>query len=127
MKEKLTNSAFFEKIYLMLVEFRGENMISDKVKLTAKDILEKEFKPGMRGYKQEDVDKFLDLIIKDYETFHQEIEDLQQENLRLKKQVEESNRRTPSPQQQQTGTTNFDILKRLSNLEKHVFGNKLYD
>ncbi|MGD6803298.1 cell division regulator GpsB [Rossellomorea vietnamensis] len=101
-------------------------MISDKVKLTAKDILEKEFKPGMRGYKQEDVDKFLDLIIKDYETFHQEIEDLQQENLRLKKQVEESNRRTPSPQQQ-TGTTNFDILKRLSNLEKHVFGNKLYD
>ncbi|MGM0845463.1 MAG: cell division regulator GpsB [Bacillota bacterium] len=101
-------------------------MISDKVKLTAKDILEKEFKSGMRGYKPEDVDKFLDLIIKDYETFHQEIEDLQQENLRLKKQVEESNRRAPSPQQQ-TGTTNFDILKRLSNLEKHVFGNKLYD
>ncbi|WP_409251133.1 cell division regulator GpsB [Bacillus sp. SCS-153A] len=100
-------------------------MISDKVKLTAKDILEKEFKSGMRGYKQEDVDKFLDLIIKDYETFHQEIEDLQQENLRLRKQVEESNRRAPA--QQQTGTTNFDILKRLSNLEKHVFGNKLYD
>ncbi len=50
-------------------------MISDKVKLTAKDILEKEFKSGMRGYKPEDVDKFLDLIIKDYETFHQEIED----------------------------------------------------
>jgi DivIVA domain-containing protein len=101
-------------------------MISDKVKLTAKDILEKEFKSGMRGYKQEDVDKFLDLIIKDYETFHQEMEDLQQDNLRLKKQLEESNRRPPS-QQQQTGTTNFDILKRLSNLEKHVFGNKLYD
>ena len=125
MKEKLTNGAFFEKIYLTLVESRGENMISDKVKLTAKDILEKEFKSGMRGYKQEDVDKFLDLIIKDYETFHQEIEDLQQENMRLKKQVEESNRRAPA--QQQTGTTNFDILKRLSNLEKHVFGSKLYD
>lgn len=125
MKEKLTNGAFFEKIYLTLVESRGENMISDKVKLTAKDILEKEFKSGMRGYKQEDVDKFLDLIIKDYETFHQEFEDLQQENMRLKKQVEESNRRAPA--QQQTGTTNFDILKRLSNLEKHVFGSKLYD
>ncbi|EDL63576.1 YpsB, partial [Bacillus sp. SG-1] len=48
-----------------------------------------------------------------------------QENMRLKKQVEESNRRAPA--QQQTGTTNFDILKRLSNLEKHVFGSKLYD
>ena len=100
-------------------------MLSDKVKLTAKDILEKEFKTGVRGYKQEDVDKFLDFIIKDYETFHQEIEDLQQENLRLRKQLEETSRRQPVTQP--AGTTNFDILKRLSNLEKHVFGNKLYD
>nr|6GP7_A Chain A, Cell cycle protein GpsB [Bacillus subtilis subsp. subtilis str. 168]6GP7_B Chain B, Cell cycle protein GpsB [Bacillus subtilis subsp. subtilis str. 168] len=60
-----------------------------KVKLSAKEILEKEFKTGVRGYKQEDVDKFLDMIIKDYETFHQEIEELQQENLQLKKQLEE--------------------------------------
>ncbi|PLR99698.1 cell division regulator GpsB [Bacillus sp. T33-2] len=99
-------------------------MLSDKIKLTAKDILEKEFKSGMRGYKPEDVDKFLDVIIKDYEAFHQEIEDLQQENLRLRKQLEESSRR---PSTQAAGTTNFDILKRLSNLEKHVFGSKLYD
>jgi DivIVA domain-containing protein len=100
-------------------------MVTDKVKLTAKEILEKEFKTGVRGYKQEDVDKYLDLIIKDYEMFHQEIEDLQQENLRLRKQLEEASRRQPVTQP--AGTTNFDILKRLSNLEKHVFGNKLYD
>ncbi|MDP4083830.1 MAG: cell division regulator GpsB [Bacillota bacterium] len=100
-------------------------MLSDKVKLTAKDILEKEFKSGVRGYKQEEVDKFLDLVIKDYETFHQEIDELQQENLRLRKQLEEASRRQPVSQA--AGTTNFDILKRLSNLEKHVFGNKLYD
>lgn len=99
-------------------------MLSDKVKLTAKDILEKEFKTAMRGYKQEDVDKFLDYIIKDYETFHQEMEELQQENMRLKKQIEEASRR---PVTQTAGTTNFDILKRLSNLEKHVFGSKLYE
>ncbi|MEH6996362.1 cell division regulator GpsB [Neobacillus drentensis] len=100
-------------------------MVTDKVKLTAKDILEKEFKTGVRGYKQEDVDKYLDLIIKDYEMFQQEIEDLQQENIRLRKQLEETSRRQPVTQP--AGTTNFDILKRLSNLEKHVFGNKLYD
>ncbi|AZU63106.1 cell division regulator GpsB [Neobacillus mesonae] len=100
-------------------------MLSDKVKLTAKDILEKEFKTGVRGYKQEEVDKFLDLVIKDYGTMHQEIEDLQQENLRLRKQLEEAGKRQPMAQP--AGTTNFDILKRLSNLEKHVFGNKLYD
>ena len=101
-------------------------MLSDKVKLTAKDILEKEFKTGMRGYKPEDVDKFLDLVIKDYEIFHQEIEELNKENMRLKKQVEDASRR-PTPTVQNAGTTNFDILKRLSNLEKHVFGSKLYE
>jgi DivIVA domain-containing protein len=97
-------------------------MMADKLKLTAKEILEKEFKTGFRGYKQEEVDKFLDLIIKDYEAMHEIIEEMQQENLRLKKQLEESNRRQPV---QPAGTTNFDILKRLSNLEKHVFGSKL--
>ena len=101
-------------------------MLADKIKLTAKDILEKEFKSAMRGYKPEDVDKYLDYIIKDYETFHQEIEELQQENMRLKKQVEDASRR-PTPTVQSAGTTNFDILKRLSNLEKHVFGSKLYE
>ncbi len=99
-------------------------MLADKIKLTAKDILEKEFKSAMRGYKPEDVDKFLDYIIKDYETFHQEVEELQQENMRLRKQLEEATKR---PATQTAGTTNFDILKRLSNLEKHVFGSKLYE
>ncbi|GAA0348032.1 cell division regulator GpsB [Bacillus carboniphilus] len=101
-------------------------MLSDKIRLSAKEILEKEFKTGVRGYKQEDVDKFLDMIIKDYETFYQEIEELQQENLKLKKQLDDSSKR-PQSTSQQAGTTNFDILKRLSNLEKHVFGSKLYD
>ena len=99
-------------------------MLADKIKLTAKDILEKEFKSAMRGYKPEDVDKYLDYIIKDYETFHKEIEELQQENMRLRKQLEEASKR---PATQTAGTTNFDILKRLSNLEKHVFGSKLYE
>jgi DivIVA domain-containing protein len=99
-------------------------VLADKIKLTAKDILEKEFKSAMRGYKPEDVDKYLDYVIKDYETFHQEVEELQQENMRLRKQLEEASKR---PATQTAGTTNFDILKRLSNLEKHVFGSKLYE
>ncbi|WP_027409164.1 cell division regulator GpsB [Anoxybacteroides tepidamans] len=99
-------------------------MLAGRIKLTAKDILEKEFKVSMRGYNQDEVDQFLDMIIKDYEAFHQEIEELQQENMRLKHQLQESQKRQPTPT---TGTTNFDILQRLSNLEKHVFGNKLYE
>ena len=52
-------------------------MLADKIRLTAKEILEKEFKTGMRGYNQEEVDKYLDSVIKDYEAFHEEIEALQ--------------------------------------------------
>lgn len=100
-------------------------MISENVKLTAKQILEKDFKVAMRGYKQEEVDKYLDIIIKDYEIFTQQIAELQRENARLKQQLETSSH--THTQQPTTGTTNFDILKRLSNLEKHVFGSKLYD
>ncbi|OCA92794.1 cell division regulator GpsB [Pseudobacillus wudalianchiensis] len=104
-------------------------MLSSKVKLTAKDILEKDFKTSMRGYNPDEVDQFLDLIIKDYEVFHQAIEELQQENLRLKKQSETTMRRSQPapPPQPAVGSTNFDILKRLSNLERHVFGDKLYN
>ncbi|GIN70101.1 cell cycle protein GpsB [Bacillus sp. J14TS2] len=99
-------------------------MLADRLKLTAKEILEKEFKTKFRGYKQDEVDHFLDQIIKDYEAMHQVVEELQQENTKLKKQVEDQSRRQPPPAQP-AGTTNFDILKRLSNLEKHVFGSKL--
>ncbi|MEI4800831.1 cell division regulator GpsB [Bacillus sp. NPDC077411] len=113
-------------------------MISDKIKLTAKDILEKEFKTGMRGYQQEEVDKFLDLIIKDYEAFHKEVEQLKQQNARLQQELEEQKQKALSVQVQPTpspistpqpvyNNTNTDILKRLSNLEKAVFGSKLYE
>ncbi|MDX8366499.1 cell division regulator GpsB [Cytobacillus sp. IB215665] len=95
----------------------------ERIKLNAKEILEKEFKTAMRGYKQEEVDKFLDFIIKDYESFHQIIEELQQENLRLKRQVDDTSKKQSVP----SGNTNFDILQRLSSLEKHVFGSKLYE
>ena len=103
--------------------------MSDKIKLTAQNILEKEFKTAMRGYKPEEVDQFLDIVIRDYETFQQEIEELKQENMKLRKKIEEGSSRTAPQGYQQAapGTTNFDILKRLSNLEKHVFGNKLYE
>ena len=98
-------------------------LIANKLHLSARDILDKEFKTSMRGYKPEEVDAFLDIIIKDYEIFAKEYEELLQENQRLKKQLEEVRRQQVQP----TGATNFDILKRLSNLEKHVFGNKLYE
>ncbi|AQQ53593.1 cell division regulator GpsB [Planococcus lenghuensis] len=91
-------------------------------KLTAKEILEKDFKTGMRGYNQDEVDQFLDLVIQDYETFSQQIEKLQNDNKRLRSELESTPRKQTAPT---PGTTNFDILRRLSHLENHVFGSKL--
>ncbi|WP_342512179.1 cell division regulator GpsB [Sporosarcina sp. FSL K6-1522] len=93
-------------------------------KLDSKTILEKEFKTGLRGYQQEEVDLFLDDIIHDYETFKKTIAELRNENARMKEELASAQKR---PATGSVGTTNFDLLKRISNLEKHVFGSKLYD
>lgn len=97
-------------------------MSLNRIQLTSKDILEKDFKTAMRGYNQEEVDEFLDIIIQDYDIFQQEIERLKQENERLKKS-NEARMKAIQPSQQ----VNYDILKRLSNLEKAVFGKKYVD
>ena len=44
-------------------------MFEDKRILTAKEILDKEFKIDARGYRPQEVDQFLDYIIKDYVYF----------------------------------------------------------
>lgn len=93
-----------------------------RIKLSENDIYEKEFKTAMRGYNQVEVDEFLDVVIQDYQVFMQEIEKLQNEIERLKK-TSETRPRSPKQNQQ----VNYDILKRLSNLEKEVFGKKFAD
>lgn len=111
-----------------------------KLHLDAKTIYEKEFKSGLRGYNPDDVDNFLDKIIEDYRQFEAmrdtmmsleaENRRLQEEAMRMRNELDRAKSqqgitRKPIPQPAPTGTTNFDILQRLSNLEKHVFGSKL--
>jgi len=97
--------------------------------LTQKEILEKDFKSKMRGYDPTEVDEFLDVVIRDYDNFQKEIEQLKAENDRLLDKVDEQAKQlsTQNSSSNQTNATvsNFDILKRLSNLERHVFGSKL--
>ena len=44
-------------------------MYSDKIYLTPQEILDKEFKIDARGYRPQEVDKYLDMIIRDYTEF----------------------------------------------------------
>lgn len=103
-------------------------MISNEITLTPEDILEKEFKFDTRGYRPQEVDKFLDIIIKDYHGFINKIKKLEiekkeliEETLRLKHEIRnlKANLEMINNSDQ---VTNLDILRRLSHLEKIIYG-----
>ena len=107
-------------------------MYQERVVLTVQDILEKDFKIDTRGYRPQEVDRFLDIIIKDYEEMSKIIkelesdkDELQEENLRLKKELRNLRSKlelaTENDAQGATGV-NADLLRRLSNLEKIIYG-----
>ena len=106
-------------------------MYSDRLYLTAQEILDKDFKIDARGYRPQEVDKFLDMVIRDYTEYsniikkqEKDIRDLTEDNSKLKTEIrrlkgeivattEEIPSRIPN---------NVDVLKRISNLEKIVYG-----
>lgn len=103
-------------------------MNENTLKLSAKDIFEKEFEKSLRGFKPIEVDSFLDDVISDYQKMadmNNNVKRLEEENARLKKEVEELRIRiATNSKSKETHSQNsqIDILKRLSNLEKKVFG-----
>lgn len=110
-------------------------MNQSNLNLTQDDILEKEFKIDTRGYRLKEVDQFLDLIISDYGTFievikkqEQEKDRLSEEIIRLKQQLRDANMDVElakaSTSSTNTTVNNVDILKRLSKLEKVIYGEK---
>lgn len=102
------------------------------VNFTPEDIVNKDFKQKYRGYDSAEVDPFLDKVIQDYEAFNNRIKTLETDNQRLVQKVDESSTQpspaptavTGSANNVMQNTTNYDILRRLSNLERHVFGEK---
>ena len=121
----------------------------EKIHFTAKDILQKDFKQKIRGYDPTDVDSFLDMVIRDYETFNKETQQLRDENDHLRDKIDELDEKLNSGQAgrsfgsstnpdrsdtevqnepaQPDSATYMDILKRLSHLENRVFGSHMDD
>ena len=103
-------------------------MYDDKRFLTAKEILDKDFKIDARGYRPQEVDQFLDLIIKDYVDFETttkrlvtEIKSLESDNAKLKAELRNLKSALEIANSNK-GVTNDDLLKRISDLEKVVYG-----
>ncbi|GAP02270.1 cell division initiation protein [Fructobacillus pseudoficulneus] len=115
-----------------------------QVKYTQKDIYNRVFKEKRvgKGYDPEDVDGFLDDIIADYGVFSKRIEELQSQvgqlQNALKQAQEELSAEAPVRQAEPVSTpaptpvapvveepatpTNLDLIKRVANLERAVFG-----
>ncbi len=106
-------------------------MYQDRVVLTSRDILEKEFKIDTRGYRPQEVDRFLDLIIKDYEEMKSIIKELErdkkqlvEDNISLKQEIRNLKTKIEVLKESDTvGTgTTADVLRRISKLEKIIYG-----
>ncbi len=106
-------------------------MDQSRLFLTSQDILEKDFKIDTRGYRPQEVDKFLDLIIKDYEEMHSMIRDLEREkkqliedNINLKQEVRNLKTKLEvlSENEGSGNSSNADVLRRISKLEKIIYG-----
>ncbi len=106
-------------------------MYQNKIALSPQDILEKEFKVDTRGYRLKEVDQFLDTIIGDYEQFfniinslEQEKADLLAENMNLKQELRSEKMNVQMARTDTPEVNNLDVMRRLSNLEKLVYGKK---
>lgn len=104
-------------------------MYNDRITLTMQDILEKEFKIDARGYRLQEVDKFLDVIIKDYNEYNNIIKSLEkekrelaQENIVLKNEVRNLKSSIEAARIGEKEITNVDLLRRISQLEKIILG-----
>ena len=106
-------------------------MYHDRILLTNKDIYEKEFKVDTRGYRPQEVDKFLDLVIADYSEYNSEIKRLKKEiayvndeNAKLKNELRriKANIEAAEGSSTNSSVSNVDLLRRLSQLEKVVYG-----
>ena len=107
-------------------------MYQERIMLTVKDIFDKEFKIDTRGYRPQEVDKFLDLVMRDYEEFitilkeqNSEMKELSEDNIRLKQEIRALKMKLDVLKESadsDSGSNSVDVLKRLSNLEKIIYG-----
>ena len=107
-------------------------MYQNKITLRPQDLLEKDFKIDTRGYRLKEVDQFLDIIIGDYEQFlniinglEKEKADLLAEIMSLKQELRNSQLNAEvATNRGSSEVNNVDVLKRLSQLEKMVYGSR---
>ena len=106
-------------------------MKNDEIVLTPDTLLNWDFKIDARGYRPQEVDKALDIVISDYRTYDRkikalenQIEDLNNEILDLKHKLRNAKESIEIVKSTDKEVSNVDLLRRVSQLEKIIYGDK---
>ena len=100
--------------------------MKDLMKLSAEDIYNKDFSIDFKGYSPQEIDEYLDIIIKDYQIADKVIDEMFNENRRLRYEVANLEaeiielKAQLSVNQKAPEVSNIDILKRLARLEEII-------
>lgn len=105
--------------------------LKNEVVLTPETLLNWDFKIDARGYRPQEVDKALDIVISDYKAYDRKVKELEdriallnEEILELKHQLRSANEREEIFKKSDKEITNIDLLQRISNLEKIIYDKK---
>jgi len=114
-------------------------LMANKIQLSPKKILNKQFQIDFKGYSATEVDYFLDMIVEDYNSFaemlnesYEQVDELQTENEKLKLKISQMEKEYSIQQDnmrlmEDNLSSNVDLLKRISNLEKEVYKDEFKD
>jgi len=105
--------------------------VSKEILLNPEMIYNWDFKVDARGYRPQEVDKVLDMCSSDYRTFENIIRDqkaqidaLNNEILVLKQKLRNAKANMDLVKNNSRQITNVDLLRRISELEKIVYGDR---
>ena len=105
--------------------------MKNEVVLNPETLYNWDFKIDARGYRPQEVDKVLDMVISDYKAYDRKTKELEnriallnEEILDLKHQLRTANEREELYKSSDKEVTNIDLLQRISNLEKIIYGKK---
>ena len=103
--------------------------MSKEILLNPEMLYNWDFKVDARGYRPQEVDKVLDMVISDYNAYNsmirekdRQIDALNNQILELKQKLRNAKANMDIVKNSERQVTNVDLLRRISELEKIIYG-----
>ncbi len=103
--------------------------MSKEILLNPEMLYNWDFKVDARGYRPQEVDKVLDMVISDYNVYNsmirekdRQINALNNQILELKQKLRNAKANMDIVKNSERQVTNVDLLRRISELEKIIYG-----